>query len=333
MRAAVLEARGEPLRTIESGDRRPGEGELLLRVEACGVCHGDVCIADGDWDWVPLPRVIGHEVVGTVEAVGAGVEGTLIGRRVGVGWLYRSCGSCELCRSGNQMLCAGRLVTGSDVDGGYATQLLAPASRVVEIPAELSSSEAAPLLCAGVSAFNGLRRAGLTAQSRVGVVGIGGLGHLAIQFARAAGAFVVAVSRSRDKEKDALVLGADELVAINEGDLGGQLARLGGLDVAVVTGVDASVVSSLVGGMRPNGTLVVLGLDNEVVLSPVDLCLNQLRVVGSLTGTMDDEAEMLRFAALRGIRPIIEEFPLDQANAALGRVRRGEVRYRAVLVP
>lgn len=333
MRAAVLEARGQALRATEREDPQPGEDQVLLRVEACGVCHGDLSIADGDWDWVPLPRVIGHEVVGTVEAVGARVEEALIGRRVGVGWLYRSCGRCELCRTGSQMLCASRLVTGSDVDGGYATHLLAPASRVVEIPAELTSSEAAPLMCAGVSVFNGLRRAGLTAQSRVGVVGVGGLGHLAIQFARAAGSSVVAVSRSREKEKDALALGAEEFVSIDEGDLDGQLARLGGLDVAVVTGTDASVVSSLVGGMRPNGTLVVLGLENDVVISPVELCLRQLRVCGALTGTMDDEAEMLRFAAARGIRPSIEEFSLDEANVALARVRGGDVRYRAVLVP
>lgn len=329
----MLETAGQPLVGGERADPTPGPGEVLIGVEACGVCHGDVSIADGDWDWVPLPRIIGHEVVGTVLDTGDGVTADLVDRRVGVGWMYRSCGRCRLCRSGHQMLCEGRLVTGTDVDGGYATHLIAPADRVVEVPALISSAEAAPLMCAGVSAFNGLRKANPEPKSTVGVVGIGGLGHLALQYAKASGCAVVAVSRSHAKEKDALSLGADEFVAIEDGDLGSQLSALGGLDVAIVTGTDSSVLGSLVGGMRPNGALVMLGLDNAITLSPIELCLRQLRVYGSLTGTMDDEADMLAFSAAHGVRPLVEEYPLSRANEALARTRSGEVRYRAVLVP
>ncbi|MCX9191551.1 alcohol dehydrogenase [Carbonactinospora thermoautotrophica] len=333
MKTALLERRGEPLRITEVDDPSPGQGEVLLRVEACGVCHGDVCIADGAWDWVALPRIIGHEIVGVVEEVGPGVDEECVGLRFGVGWMYRSCGRCESCRSRAQMLCEARLVTGSDVNGGYAAKVVAPRDRLVQIPDALGPVEAAPLMCAGVSAFNGLRKAGFGPGTRVGVVGIGGLGHLAVQFAKAAGSRVVAVSRTRRKEKDALTLGADEFVATAEGDLAEQLTSLGGLDVAVITATDASLLGSVVGGMRPNGALVMLGLDNDITLSPADLCLRQLRVYGSLTGTVDDEADTLRVAAETGIRPWVEEYPLDQANVALERVRSGEVRYRAALVP
>lgn len=334
MKAAVLTARGAPLELHDDRpEAEPADAEVRLRVEACGVCHGDVSIADGDWDWVALPRVIGHEVVGVVDAVGAGVDPDRIGRRVGVGWMYRSCGRCQQCRSRSQMLCAARLVTGSDVDGGYASQIIAPADRVVDIPDGLDSAEAAPLLCAGVTVFNGLAKAGPIGGRRVGVVGIGGLGHLAVQYAKAAGAEVIAISRTDAKEKDARTFGADEFLSAGPTELAGELAALGGLDVAVVTGTDASVLGALVGGMRPNGTLVPLGLDNSITLSPVELCLRQLRVIGSLTGTVDDEAAALRMAAVHGIRAVVEEYPLADANTALGRVRSGEVRYRAVLMP
>lgn len=328
----MLVRRGQPLEEAEVADPAPGPDQVLLRVEACGVCHGDVSISDGDWDWVPLPRIIGHEIVGIVEAVGAGVDESTIGRRVGVGWMYTSCGRCEPCRSRTQQLCLHRLITGSQVDGGYATHLVARSDRIVEVPAPLSAAEAAPLMCAGVSAFMGLRKAGDVAGKRVGVVGLGGLGHLALQFARAAGASVVAISRSAEKQADALALGAAEFVLAGD-DLVGELNRRGGLDVAVVCGTDASALGALVGSMRPNGALVVLASDNDITLSPVEMCLRQLRVYGSQTGTVDDEAETLRFAADRGIRPMIEVFPLADANHALARVRSGQVRYRAVLVP
>lgn len=332
MRAAVLEVRGQPLRMEERPDPEPGPGEVRLRVEACGICHGDVSIADGDWEWVPLPRVIGHEVVGIVDRVGPGGDEADIGRRVGVGWMYSSCGHCELCRSHAQQLCRERLITGSQVDGGYGALLVAGRNRIVPVPDGLTSAEAAPLMCAGVSAYMGLLKASPKPGDRIGVAGVGGLGHLAVQFAKAFGGSAVGISRSRAKAADAMALGADHFVAAEDGDVVEQLNDLGGLDIAVVTGTDASILGALVAAMRPGGALVVLASDNDIVLSPVEMCLRQLRVYGSQTGTVDDEAEMLAFCAERGIKPMIEEFAIEDCNEALARVRSGQVRYRAVLV-
>jgi D-arabinose 1-dehydrogenase-like Zn-dependent alcohol dehydrogenase len=333
MRAAILEERGKPLRIGDRPDPEPGAGEVLLRVEACGVCHGDVCIADGEWDWVPLPRIIGHEVVGTVERTGPGVDTSDLGRRVGLGWLYGFCGRCRECLSGRQMLCeAGRLVTGSDADGGYATYVKAPVDSVVTIPDALSSPDAAPLLCAGVTVFNGLRRAGLRAGDRVAVVGIGGLGHLAIQYAKAAGATVVAVSGTDTKEPDALRFGADVFLTGEKTEIGARLTSAGGVDMAVVTGIDTSFAGSLLQGLRPEGALVILGVGPEFTVGTADLCMRNLRVIGSLTGTPLDMSAALELAAAHGIKPQIEQFPLAQANEALTKLRSGMARYRAVLV-
>lgn len=333
MKAALLEQRGQPLRLADIAVPEPLPGEVLIRVEACGVCHGDVSVADGDWDWVPLPRVIGHEVVGTVERVGVDVDDLTPGVRVGVGWLHGSCGRCEQCRSGRQMLCEnGRSVTGTDADGGYAAYTKAPADFVVPIPPTLSPAEAAPLLCAGVTVFNGFRQVGLRAGDRVAVVGIGGLGHLAVQYAKAAGASVVGVSGNADKERDVLRFGADTFLLTEKGTIGEALAAIGGVDVIAVTGIDTTTATGLLSGLRPGGALLILGFGPAFEISPADLCMRNLRVVGSLTGSPLDMAAALRFAADHGIRPQLEEFSLEQANEALERVRSGKIRYRGVLL-
>lgn len=332
MRAAVLETHRTPLILKDVPDPEPGEGDVLIRVEACGICSGDVSLTEGDW--VPLPRIIGHEVVGRVERLGPGVTSRTVGERVGAGWLHDSCRKCPQCAAARPMLCQDGLVpTGIAADGGYAELMTAPADFVAPVPDGLDPAVAAPLTCAGLTVFVGLRRANLQPGARVAVVGIGGLGHLAIQYARSLGASVIAVSRNEAKRDDALRFGADDFLVAGSGDLGSRLREAGGADVALVTASESGASGQVLAGLRPEGTLVVLGFGAPLAVSPDDLCMKNLRVVGSLVGNPDDLGDALRWAAEHDIRPQIECFPLEEANEALATVREGTARYRAVIVP
>jgi D-arabinose 1-dehydrogenase-like Zn-dependent alcohol dehydrogenase len=331
MRATILETTRQPLRIATLPDPSAGSGELLIRVEACGVCHADVSVADGDWP-IGLPRVLGHEIVGTVAAVGPGVEGFAVGERVATGWQHGSCGQCRECRNGLPMLCTGGLtVTGSDVDGGFAELVLAEAAFTVAVPDGLDPAEAAPLTCVGVTAFAALRRAGALVGSHVGVLGLGGMGHLAIQFAAASGMEVLALSRDPAKESQARELGATDF-AVFDRDHEPESAE-GSLDLLLVTGIDTTTVGAALRLLRPEGRLVVLGFGEPFSVDPADLCNGAKTVMGSLVGTPDDLADTLAFAARHGIRARVETGALEQVNDALDRVRRGLVRYRAVLLP
>ncbi len=336
MRAAVCEAFGRPLALKEVPEPSLGPDEALIRVKACGVCHSDLHLVDGDWaSWgTPLPIIPGHEVTGLVEKTGETVRDLSPGDPVGVPWMQYACGRCAPCRSGAEMLCAAQRSTGVTVHGGYAEFVKAPAAFVHRIPAGLDVVEAAPLLCAGVTVFAPLRRAGNLAGRTVAVAGIGGLGHLAIRMADAMGARVVAILRGDGKADLARRLGARETIDSEKEKIGKRLAGMGGADLILVTAVSARVFEECIPGLAPNGTLVVAAAIAEPAkVIPAALLTGQKRIMGSLIGTRDDMDAMLRFAADHGIAPMIERHPLDKVNDVLERLRQGKVRLRAVLVP
>jgi D-arabinose 1-dehydrogenase-like Zn-dependent alcohol dehydrogenase len=336
MRAAVCESFGKPLRLADLPVPEPSAGQVRIRVAACGVCHSDLHLVDGHFAsrGTPLPIIPGHEVAGTVDALGEGVTGLLPGDRVGVAWMQHACGRCRACRSGAEMLCPEQKSTGVTVDGGYAEYVVANAPFVHRIPEGLEPAEAAPLLCAGITVFAPLRRAGNLAGRNVAVAGVGGLGHLAIRMAAAMGAHVTALLRGRGKEELARHLGAHEVIDTVREDAGKALLRLGGADVILLTGISAPLLPACVSGLAPNGTLVILAaIDEPVPIVPSVLMEGQKKIEGSLLGTREDMDTMLHFAADHRTLPVVETFPLERANEALARLRCGEVRLRAVLTP
>ncbi|HJX15098.1 MAG TPA: alcohol dehydrogenase catalytic domain-containing protein [Candidatus Deferrimicrobiaceae bacterium] len=336
MKAAVCEAFAKPLVVKEVPEPSVGPGEVLIRMKGCGVCHSDLHLVDGDWaDWgTPLPIIPGHEVTGVVEKAGDGVTGLKQGDKVGVPWMQYACGQCPACRSGAEMLCASQKTTGVTVDGGYAEWVKAPAAFTHRIPEGLDLVTAAPLLCAGITVFSPLRRAGNLAGKTVAVAGIGGLGHLGIRMAAAMGAHVVAITRGGDKKDLAHELGAHAVIDSEKEKAGKQLARKGGADLILLTGISARLFEECIPGLAPNGTLVVLAAIAEAAkVIPAALLTGQKRIEGSVIGTRDDMDAMLTFAADHGIVPIVERHPLGTVNDVLERMRRGKIRLRAVLTP
>ncbi len=336
MRAAVCEAFGKSLAVKEVPDPIIGPDEALIRVKGCGVCHSDLHLIDGDWaSWgTPLPIIPGHEVTGVVEATGDAVRDLSPGDPVGVPWMQHACGRCAPCRAGAEMLCAAQVSTGITVHGGYAELLKAPAAFVHRIPDGLDLADAAPLLCAGITVFAPLRRAGNLAGRTVAVAGVGGLGHLAIRMADAMGARVVAILRGEAKAELARRMGARETLDSEKEKVGKRLARMGGADLILVTAISARVFEECIPGLAPNGTLVVLAAIAEPAkVVPAALMTGQKRIMGSLIGTRDDMDAMLRFAAGRGIVPLVERHPLAAVNDVLQRLREGKVQLRAVLAP
>lgn len=336
MKAAVCESFGKPLLLTEVPTPSPGPSEVLIRVSGCGVCHSDLHLIDGDWkDWgTPLPIVPGHEVTGIVEKAGAEVKHLSPGDRVGVPWMQFACGECPPCRSGAEMLCAAQRSTGITVNGGYAEFVAAPAAFTHRIPTGLDLVEAAPLLCAGITVFAPLRRAGNLAGKTVAVAGIGGLGHLGIRMAAAMGAHVVAILRGEEKIDLARRMGASEIIDSQKEKIGNRLSSMGGADLILLTGISARLFEQCIPGLGPNGTLVVLAaIAESASLIPAGLITGQKAIRGSVIGTRDDMDAMLRFAADHGIAAVVERHPLKNVNEALDRVRRGKVRLRAVLTP
>ena len=336
MKAAVCGVFGKPLTIGEVPTPSPGPGELLIRVHGCGVCHSDLHLVDGDWAaWgTPLPIIPGHEVTGVVEKAGDGVTGLKQGDKVGVPWMQYACGQCPACRSGAEMLCAAQKSTGVTVHGGYAEWVKAPAAFTHRIPEGLDLVTAAPLLCAGITVFSPLRRAGNLAGKTVAVAGIGGLGHLGIRMAAAMGAHVVAITRGGDKKDLAHELGAHAVIDSEKEKVRRRLRTIGGADLILLTGISARLFEECIPGLAPNGTLVVLAsFEEPVTVNPAALRARQIRITGSIVGTRDDMDAMLRFAADRGIAPIVERHPLGTVNDVLERMRRGKIRLRAVLTP
>ena len=321
------------LRVVERPISEPGPGQVRIRVEACGICHSDAATVTGTYPGLTLPRVPGHEVVGRVDALGSGVSRWKIGQRVGVGLIAGEDGTCEPRRRGDSVNCQNPVVSGVTVDGGYAEMMIAEARGLASIPDELSSAEAAPLLCAGITTYNALRNAGLRGGDLVAVQGIGGLGHLGIQFARHMGFYTVAIGRGGEKEKLAKDLGAQVYIDTAVGDAAALLQSMGGARAVLATAPSGDSMGSLVSGLAVRGKLIVVGVpQDQIHLNAFPLVFGGRSVYGSLTGTAIDQEDTLAFSVLEDIRPMIETVPLEHAAEAYARMMQGKARFRMVLV-
>ena len=321
------------LRLVERQIPEPGAGQVRIRVEACGICHTDAATVTGTYPGLILPRVPGHEVVGRVEALGSGVSRWKIGQRVGVGLIAGEDGTCEPCRRGDTVNCQNPVVSGVSADGGYAEVMIAESRGIASIPDELSSAEAAPLLCAGITTYNALRNAGLRGGDLVAVQGIGGLGHLGIQFARHMGFHTVAIGRGREKEKLVKDLGAHVYIDTAADDAAAVLQRMGGARAILATAPSGDGMGPLVSGLAVRGKLIVVGVpQDQIQLSAFPLVFGGRSVYGSLTGTAIEQEDTLAFSVLENIRPMIETAPLEEAADAYARMMQGKARFRMVLV-
>lgn len=309
----------------------PDPGHVRIRVEACGVCHSDTGTVEGV-QTKDFPRVPGHEVVGRIDEVGAFVEGWKVGDRVGVGYLGGSCGHCLHCRGGDLVSCENQEFTGVQRDGGYAEVMIAKASGLIRVPDDLRAVKAAPLLCAGLTTFRALRNSRAKPGDRVAIIGIGGLGHLAVQFARRMGFEVVAIGRGPDKDAQAARLGAHHYLDSSASPIAEQLNSLGGVSLVVATASAGRAVADVVGGLVPNGQVIALGASPDPIeLSSVQLIFGERDVSGSLTGDPATADATLRFSQMQGVAPMVEIVPLEQAPSAYAKMMRGEARFRMVL--
>ncbi len=332
MRAMAFHAANEPLVGEDRPTPEPGPGEVRMAVQACGVCHSDQFVAEGLWPELEYPRVPGHEVVGTVDAIGQGVSAFEVGDRVGLGWHGGHDGSCPACLAGKFIHCANASITGLSRDGGYAEHAIASAEALARVPAHMDAKLAAPLLCAGVTTFNSLRNAGARPGDLVAVQGLGGLGHLGVQFARAMGFEVVAISRGSDKAGFAEELGAHHYVDARDADPAAALQELGGAKVVLATAPHAPSISALVGGLGIEGCLLVVAAPFEPMeIGAVDLISRDASVRGWSSGTAIDSTECLEFAHKHGVEARVEAFGLDDAQAAYDRMMSGDARFRVVL--
>jgi D-arabinose 1-dehydrogenase-like Zn-dependent alcohol dehydrogenase len=310
----------------------PGPGQVLIKVDACGVCHSDQVFKEGQWPGMKFPCVPGHEVVGHVEKIGFGITRFKVGSRVGVGWNGGYCGHCDPCREGEFPYCTTGGTTGATYDGGYAEYMVAPETAVAAVPEGIDATEAGPLLCAGITTFNALRNSGAKPGELVAVQGIGGLGHLAVQFAAKSGYRTVAISRGADKEAFAREMGAQEYIDDAKGDAAQQLQKLGGAKVILATAPNAKAISGLAPGLKYKGKLlVVAAAPDNLEVSPLWLLLGSRSVNGWYSGYAKDSEDTLKFAVLTGIRPKVEVYPLDKVNEAYERMLSNKARFRVVL--
>lgn len=331
MRAAIVR-KAKSLDIAEIPTPEPSRGEVRIKVHACGVCHSDLMTLEAMWPGLALPRVPGHEVAGVVDAVGEGVSRFKAGDRVGLGWHGGHDGTCDVCLDGHFVHCRAGRVTGISFDGGYAEYVVAPEVAVARMPEGLDFADAAPLLCAGITTFNALRNAGARSGDLVAVQGLGGLGHLGVQYARAMGFEVAAVSRGADKEEFARQLGAHHYVDSARPDVAAELTKLGGARVLLATAPHAASISAAVPGLGIDGCLLVVGAPFEPIqVSAIDLILRNARVQGWASGSASDSEDAMAFAVRHGVRPMIERFPLGDARRAVDAMLEGTVRFRAVL--
>ncbi len=330
-RAVEVSAPGT-LQVVERALVEPGAGQVRIRVDACGVCHTDAATVTGAYPGLTLPRVPGHEVVGRIDAMGSGVSRWTLGQRVGIGYFGGEDGVCEPCRRGDMVNCRNPVIPGITTDGGYAEVMIAESRGLAAIPDDLTSVEAAPLLCAGITTYNALRNAGLRGGDLVAVQGIGGLGHLGIQFARHMGFRTVAIGRGREKEELAKDLGAHVYVDTAVDDAAALLQRLGGARAILATGTSGEAMGSLVSGLAARGKFIVVGVPrDQIQLSAASLVFGGRSVYGALTGTPIDNEDTLAFSVLENIRPMIETIPLERAADAYTRMMQGKARFRMVL--
>jgi alcohol dehydrogenase, propanol-preferring len=320
------------LRVVERTISEPAAGQVRIRVEACGVCHSDSGTVEGLFP-IEWPRVPGHEAVGRIDALGSGVQGWTVGQRVGVGFLGGPCGYCEFCRNGDLVNCRNQEFTGIHHDGGYAEVMLAKASGLISIPDGMSSVDAAPLLCAGLTTFNALRNSPAKAGDLVAILGIGGLGHLGVQYARRMGFEVAAIGRGSESAELAKKLGAHHYIDTAANDPAAALQALGGAKVILITASGGNTVATTFKGLRPGGVSIDVGVGPEPIqVTSMDLIFGERRLAGSLTGNPATGDATLRFSALSGVSAMIETVPLDQAAAAYAKMMAGKARFRMVLV-
>ncbi len=332
MRAVQVTRPGGPFEIVEREIPQPGAGQVRIKVQACGICHSDSLTKEGQMPGIQYPRIPGHEVVGILDAVGAGVTQFKPGQRVGVGWHGGHCGSCDNCRNGDFFACTVNLqFTGISFDGGYAEYMVAPAVGVALVPEELSAVEAAPLMCAGITTYNALRNSAARAGDLVGVLGLGGLGHLGVQYAAKMGFKTVAIARGKDKEPLAKQLGAWRYIDSQSSDPAAELQKLGGAKVIIATVTNGDAMSAVQGGLGVNGTLIVIGAAQAMTVSPLLLLMGRRSVKGWYSGTAMDSQDTLKFSVLSGVRSMNEVYPLERVAEAYERMESGKARFRVVL--
>jgi alcohol dehydrogenase len=330
--AIQIESPGDPLRLVEVETRTPGRDHVRIDVAACGVCGTDHVFANGGFPGMSWPVTLGHEIAGTVAELGEGVDNFTVGDRVAVGWFGGHCNRCIPCRKGDFIVCQNAQVPSWQYPGGYAESVTVPANAVARIPDGLSFTEAAPMGCAGVTTYNALRHTSALPGDRVAVLGIGGLGHLGVQWARAMGFEAVAIARGKGKEADARDLGAHHYVDSNAGDVSESLQALGGVAVVLATAGNSQAIGQTVGGLQARGELVIIGVTTDPLpISPAQLIMPALGVTGHPSGTARDVEETMAFAVLSGVRARIEERPLSEAAEAYAAMEDGRARYRMVL--
>jgi alcohol dehydrogenase, propanol-preferring len=334
MKVAQISKPGGEWELTERDIPEPKTGEVRVKVEASGICHSDTLVKDGLWPGLEYPRVPGHEIAGIVDAVGHEVTAWRKGQRIGVGWHGGHCFACKHCRRGDFSMCVNRKVTGIDFDGGYAEYMIAPASAVAAIPEEVPAGEAAPFMCAGVTVYNALRHSGARAGDLVAVHGIGGLGHLGIQYARHMGFNTVAINRGTEKEELARKLGAHHYIDASTNNVPEKLQELGGATVILATAPNAQAISPLTDGLCPDGKLLVPAAPLEpLTINVFSLIVGRRSVAGWYSGTAKDSQDTLEFSALTKIHPMIEKYPLDRVAEAYEQMHSGRVRFRVVLTP
>jgi D-arabinose 1-dehydrogenase-like Zn-dependent alcohol dehydrogenase len=332
MKVAQISKAGGPFEIVEREIPEPGPGQVRIKVEACGICHSDVLVKQAAFPGLQLPRVPGHEISGRIDAVGAGVKQWKPGQRVGVGWHGGHDFICDACRRGDFILCQNEKITGISFDGGYGEYTVVPAEAVASIPDRLSAEEAAPLLCAGITVFNSMRNSGARDGDLVAVQGIGGLGHLGVQYARQMGFHTVAIGRGGDKEVLARKLGAHAYIDSAVTDAAAELKKLGGASLILATAPDAKSISGIVSGLAGNGKLLVVGVPFEPIsVSVIQMVMGKLAIQGWPSGSAIDSEDTLRFSALSGVRPMIEKYPLAKVEEAFDQMISGRVRFRVVL--
>jgi D-arabinose 1-dehydrogenase-like Zn-dependent alcohol dehydrogenase len=332
MKAAQIPSPGADFQIVEREIPNPGAGQVRIKVQACGICHSDVLTKDGLWPGIQYPRVPGHEIAGVIDELGAGVTEWKKGQRVGVGWHGGQDGTCPSCRRGDFRNCRNLKIPGISYDGGYQQYMVAPVEALAAIPDSLSDVEAAPLLCAGITTYNALRHSGALPGDLVAVQGIGGLGHLGIQFANKFGYKVAAIGRGSENAALAKKLGASLYIDSKSTNAAEELQKLGGAQVILATAPNSKAMSELINGLGPNGKLIVIGATFEPIeVTPIQLISGVRSIHGWAAGTPADSEDTLRFAELTGVRSMIETYPLEKAAEAYARMLSGNAQFRVVL--
>lgn len=332
MRAVQVSKPGGAFEMVERDVPEPGPRQVRVRVQACGLCHSDSLVKEGIWPGIQYPRVPGHEIAGVIDAVGPGVPEWRAGQRVGVGWYGGHCGYCESCRRGDFVTCHHGQICAISYDGGYADYVVVPFEALALIPDDLSAQDAGPLMCAGITTFNSLRHSGARAGDLVAVLGVGGLGHLGVQFATRMGFRTVAVARGKDKEPLAKKLGARHYIDSQTANVGEELMKLGGAKVVLATVTSGAAMTPTISGLAIGGRLIILGASPEPLqVSTLEMIGGRRTIQGWPSGTSIDSQDTMAFAAMTGIRPMIETFSLDRAAEAYDRMMSGQARFRVVL--